>query len=140
MVGALQVESAPMLTPRWKVSNPPDPHHDQCGCSKKTENNVSRGNSPYVNEGKGGTLAQKSHESPPPQLHILPLIVGAHCTSSLGPRAYSASGGDVLSLIEEDGGSFVTHVPPHLVLLWQIQKDAVRCVQAFEAVPVWCNA
>eukprot|EP00983_Pelagomonas_calceolata_P124957 1161164-Pelagomonas_calceolata.AAC.4 len=28
---------------------------------------VCRGNFPYVNQGKGDTLAQKSHEPPPPQ-------------------------------------------------------------------------
>eukprot|EP00983_Pelagomonas_calceolata_P121411 1160798-Pelagomonas_calceolata.AAC.7 len=28
---------------------------------------LGRGNSPYINQGKGDTLAQKSHEPPPPQ-------------------------------------------------------------------------
>eukprot|EP00983_Pelagomonas_calceolata_P064053 1147959-Pelagomonas_calceolata.AAC.1 len=31
------------------------------------ENNVGRRNSPFIDHGKGVTLAQKSHESPPPQ-------------------------------------------------------------------------
>eukprot|EP00983_Pelagomonas_calceolata_P006297 208488-Pelagomonas_calceolata.AAC.2 len=31
------------------------------------ENYVGRGNSPYINQGKGDTLARKSGESPPPQ-------------------------------------------------------------------------
>eukprot|EP00983_Pelagomonas_calceolata_P061174 1146715-Pelagomonas_calceolata.AAC.1 len=34
---------------------------------KEKKNYVGRGNSPYINQGKGDTLAQKSRESPPPQ-------------------------------------------------------------------------
>eukprot|EP00983_Pelagomonas_calceolata_P060263 1146296-Pelagomonas_calceolata.AAC.1 len=34
---------------------------------KKKRNYVARGNSPYINSGKGDTLAQKSREPPPPQ-------------------------------------------------------------------------
>eukprot|EP00983_Pelagomonas_calceolata_P058348 1145447-Pelagomonas_calceolata.AAC.7 len=34
---------------------------------KEKKNYVGRGNSPYINEGKGDTLSQKIHETPPPQ-------------------------------------------------------------------------
>eukprot|EP00983_Pelagomonas_calceolata_P043685 1138996-Pelagomonas_calceolata.AAC.2 len=34
---------------------------------KERETYVDRGNSPYITKGKGNTLAQKSHEPPPPQ-------------------------------------------------------------------------
>eukprot|EP00983_Pelagomonas_calceolata_P089170 1157285-Pelagomonas_calceolata.AAC.5 len=34
---------------------------------KKKKNHVGRGNSPYINKGKGDTLTQKSLETPPPQ-------------------------------------------------------------------------
>eukprot|EP00983_Pelagomonas_calceolata_P008116 263541-Pelagomonas_calceolata.AAC.3 len=36
-------------------------------CNEREKNYIGRGNSPYMNEGKGHTLAQKSCESPPPQ-------------------------------------------------------------------------
>eukprot|EP00983_Pelagomonas_calceolata_P024602 774829-Pelagomonas_calceolata.AAC.2 len=59
----------------------------QCGLAclpeayKKRRNHVGRGNSPYINGGKGDTLAQKSHESPPPlsckKKHVSRLIDGA---------------------------------------------------------------
>eukprot|EP00983_Pelagomonas_calceolata_P071663 1151356-Pelagomonas_calceolata.AAC.3 len=34
---------------------------------KEKKNYVGRGNSPYINQGKEDTLAEKSFESPPPQ-------------------------------------------------------------------------
>eukprot|EP00983_Pelagomonas_calceolata_P084146 1156303-Pelagomonas_calceolata.AAC.4 len=40
---------------------------------KEKKNYVGRGNSPYINLGKGDTLAQKSRESPPP-LFLLELL------------------------------------------------------------------
>eukprot|EP00983_Pelagomonas_calceolata_P056054 1144425-Pelagomonas_calceolata.AAC.1 len=43
------------------------PHNgQQAEKKKKKKNYADRGNSPYINQGKGDTLAQKSRESPPP--------------------------------------------------------------------------
>eukprot|EP00983_Pelagomonas_calceolata_P040982 1137844-Pelagomonas_calceolata.AAC.1 len=43
---------------------------------KEKKNNVGRGNSPYINEGKGDTLAQKSRGSPPPRSYKKKIIMG----------------------------------------------------------------
>eukprot|EP00983_Pelagomonas_calceolata_P011856 380684-Pelagomonas_calceolata.AAC.1 len=40
---------------------------DKSQVEKEKKNYVGRGNSPYINQKKGDTLAQKSRESPPPQ-------------------------------------------------------------------------
>eukprot|EP00983_Pelagomonas_calceolata_P050168 1141837-Pelagomonas_calceolata.AAC.1 len=40
------------------------------------QNYVGRGNSPYINKGKGDTLAQKSLESPPPRSYKKRILMG----------------------------------------------------------------
>eukprot|EP00983_Pelagomonas_calceolata_P074153 1152439-Pelagomonas_calceolata.AAC.4 len=54
-------------------------HYFKLGVQNSTErkkNYVGRENSPYINSGKGDTLAPKSRESPPPQSYKTYVLMG----------------------------------------------------------------
>eukprot|EP00983_Pelagomonas_calceolata_P037299 1136276-Pelagomonas_calceolata.AAC.5 len=110
------------------------------------ETYVGKGNSPYINEGKGVILAQKSHKSPPPQslrqkaLVEICMVTGITGLQNLALRNVivfncTPSGNEFVDMLYSTGMKFLSKLTN--ILLVKVRSACCRCA-ASDSVQTSC--